>query len=600
MPSSKHERLELAGLPADVLHVILDQLEQPGRPWLLYPVLLASRKFYELAIPHLYRRVSWSINTRDEQMGLDPKLLHMLDRENQGLSYIRYLTLSDASETSRSPENHYEYPEIDMLVYFLPKDILHGFQWWSQHSLPARVYQTLLLRQKSLTEVELNWAEKPIDDWLVHAGTPLTDQFDAIHRLRLMPGYDEPISQVACRLLQQHHEIRTLTLDLWHVAQDDEDYEKTGRSANGNMARQLFANIGPSGRCLRILELGGVDFRGSHSGLVAAVNFTVLEELAIIKCRHPETFLAALTEANGRSSLRLKVFEIYHSRQWQPPNTATGAPGTTESNSLVWELGSFLKKVPGTLRDLWICLRGFRELPDVASIARHGNTLQWLFLDIRVEKGSWAVTYPLTDWTTICRSLTNLRQLDTTYPSVVADGNTGEYPDFWEYVRATVDIPMIKILGINNWPWPIGSDPEQRSRIAEISNEAYSQLLATLATEIVNLHGSPERHHSTAASWDNRGSFCIAPTKWEGATVVTFGVYDEEIRHRQNPGWQLEPIVFVKSYATPWEGERKIMMMAVQFGVFLTRSPYAEEWGRRPIDAATHDVGKFEAGDEEW
>lgn len=383
-----------------------------------------------MAVKHLYNRLEWDVLPTNKFRPLDQKLLNMLDPLNQGLHFIRHLRLADPEELSHPPRAGDHYPEVDLFVHFLPVNTLHSFRWKSWHDLPSHVYRTLLRNQRSLKELELNCTDTSIE-MLEHDGdTHPMDRLEIIQRLRVMPCPEEGIPWVACRLFKQHIEIEDLILDLWHMPQHNEDDANLHwLHSSATLLRELFTGVGHySCRHLRKIELSSVNLHNSHHYLVPALRLNSLVKLKLVKCRYPEGFLRALTRTGDRKLLSLKGFAIYHSRAWEPP------ANTSESSSLVTAISDFLLHSSNSLRKLWICLRGYDELPATASIARHGSTLQWLFLDVRKKKGPWAPRYGYEEWHQLCRSLTAVRQIDTTYPAVVADCHNDKYSQFSLYM----------------------------------------------------------------------------------------------------------------------------------------------------------------------
>lgn len=290
----------------------------------------------------------------------------------------------------------------------------------------------LLSRQRSLTHVELNCSEISIVEMVVYGSTSLLNGFDTVDRLRIMPGINEPMPQAACEFFRKHQEIRHLILDFWHIDQfsDEDDEQDPAETGNGDL-KALFAGLQPSTICLHTLDLTHVDLRGTHSELISALNFATLWDLTLLKCNHSQNFLKAMNKASERSPLQLKEFTLYQSEDW-PSMTATG--DNAAPNPLLDEVNEFLNSISKTLREIWICLRGFDQLPGAASIAQHGKTLKWLFIDVRKQKGPWAITYPLGEWQMLCRSLVHVRQIDAGYPPVVADCRLGHYEKFFDYV----------------------------------------------------------------------------------------------------------------------------------------------------------------------
>ncbi len=181
--------------------------------------------------------------------------------------------------------------------------------------------------------------------------------------------------------------------------------------------------------------MNSVDLRGSQDAIGSAINPKCLKELTIAKCLHAEDFLRAANEKLGkRSPLRLTLFVLYEAREWETTNHAAEVDDDMASTSLVKELSTFLTSTAKSLRELWVCLRGHDALPNVGSIMSHGSTLEWLFLDIRILKGAPAVTYSLPQWQELCASLKVVRQIDTAYPSVVADCHLEDYEEFRDFL----------------------------------------------------------------------------------------------------------------------------------------------------------------------
>ncbi|KAL8918213.1 MAG: hypothetical protein Q9208_007489 [Pyrenodesmia sp. 3 TL-2023] len=574
-PATPHiYRRELANLPVDVLNCIFDL-------------------FYNLAAPHLYRHIRWGVSSSPHHKSLNKKLLNMLDRDNRGLDHLRRLELMDFDEFSKVPDTEDEYPDVELFAHFLPKDILQSFQWDSWHPLPSRVYRTLLSRQRSLTELELNHTELALDELYGYGPTSLLINEMPLKRLRIMPGPGEALSQAACELFEAHPQISHLTLDLYHLRKDDEVGWDDLSTANGALLRKLFRTVEPSSSRLRILELNSVDLHGSHDTIGSAINPKCLKELIIANCPNAEKFLmAANKKLEERGPLGLTRFVLYHARVWQPPNHAAGADDNMESMGLVKELSTFLASTTISLRELWVGLRGYDELPNVSSIISHGPTLEWLFLDIRVLKAAPAATYSFRQWQELCDSLKVVRQVDTAYPSVAADCHLENYGEFCEFVTATANIPTLSALGVNDWPYPAGTDfndPRAYYFRTDRNNKAYCELLAALATDIVGLQDFSRPKSSTLTP-----STTLTSTK--DLAIITFGMF-EKLKYERNTGYDLDPAFFVKSQFQLWTGEHRRKMEPVDLWAVTTLGCY--KWRFHLLDTFGRNVGKYEDGVED-
>ncbi|KAL8961226.1 MAG: hypothetical protein Q9193_002188 [Seirophora villosa] len=587
MANVDSKRSRFGNLSVELLHLIFDQLQRP-RSW--RSLALVSKKFYSVAVKHLYHRLEWDVLPTDKSRLLDQKLLNMLDPLNQGLRFIRHLRLADPEEMSHPPRAHDHYPEVDLFVHFLPVNTLHSFRWKSWHDLPSQVYRTLLRNQRSLEELELNCTDTSIEMQMLErdGDTYPMDRLKIIKRLRVMPCPEEGVSWVACRLFKQHVEIEDLILDLWHMPQHDEDdayFHWLDSSAT--LLRKMFTGLEHSCRHLRKIELSSVNLQNSHQHLVPALQLNCLAKLKLVKCRRPEDFLCALAGAGEHKLPSLKKFAIYHSRAWEP------AVILSESSGLVAAISDFLRNCSISMRKLWICLRGYHELPSPSSIARHGSTLQWLFLDIRKKKGPWAPRYGYEEWRLLCRNLTAVRQIDTTYPAVVADCRNDRDSQFSLYISATVNIPTIRTVGINNWPFPTGTS-SIRLPGDVVNHDIYRLALATLAHDIVKLREVHDPQDVISTTSETRTSYLGNCPQTKGLSVVVFGM-SEDLTHRVQPGYGLNPGVFVKSLVQLWDGEYRMRMELVNAQELNKESPH--RWKSYDVDRMAYDVGNFEFRD---
>lgn len=270
-----------------------------------------------------------------------------------------------------------------------------------------------------------------------------------------MPDYCEEVPTAACELLQQHREIRHLELDLFFMLddEDDEDEEEAPYRSMDAM-HALFAGfrLAPSG--LVTLHLDHANLKNSQQDLAPALKLGALKELKIVQCKHADIFLTGLSETTSfqESPMQLERLIIYHAKS-QDVNMDPATTG--DPDPIIKALNTFLTSKRGALHEIWICLRGFQNLPNATSVAEHGSTLKWLFLDVRREKGVQAITYPLAEWTVLCRSLKVLQQLDSAFPSVVADGEIYKHWDFLSYIVSfsTLGCFMLSLEPTRLLPW---------------------------------------------------------------------------------------------------------------------------------------------------
>ncbi|KAL8626928.1 hypothetical protein Q9189_007371 [Teloschistes chrysophthalmus] len=268
---------------------LLTQVKLEWRGW-MHSLLLVCKKLYDLTLPRLYRELDWSMDTTQEgNRAASYHMLHMLNPDNPGLKYVRELSLYDAHETSRSPDDMFEYPDAAMLVHLLPKNILTNF-----------------------------------DEMVQSCSRSLLDALNKVERFQVMPGPNEPLPQVAWDFFRSHPETRYLYFDFSHMPRGKDDNEKDPLRTSSGALQAFFKSFDTSSAVLNSLDLTGVDLRGSHGNVMAAIDLKTLSDLHLYSCNDTDDFLAALNEGSAGYPLRLKSFTLYHARRWHPPNPTTG------------------------------------------------------------------------------------------------------------------------------------------------------------------------------------------------------------------------------------------------------------------------------------
>ncbi|KAI4245540.1 MAG: hypothetical protein L6R42_010158 [Xanthoria sp. 1 TBL-2021] len=261
-----------------------------------------------------------------------------------------------------------------------------------------------------------------------------------LEALRIMPQMDEAMPKMACELVKQHDTIRRLELDLVHMHPDTNGGEIKEPLTSSGGIHALIGKLEPSSVNLRHLHLRGINLSTCHKALLSALDLSKLSSLLIVKCQYAEKFLAALAKSPSIHSMHLKEFTLHHSRPWEPIDAATSPEEEHEIDPLLAAVGLLLVKMPASLKELWICLRGFNKLPGVEGLIHHGSTLQSLFVDVREQKGPDGMwMYDLVEWQRLCESLKSIQQLDMVYPKIAAPCQTTAYPVFCDYVVSLLD-----------------------------------------------------------------------------------------------------------------------------------------------------------------
>ncbi|CAO1597659.1 hypothetical protein XANCAGTX0491_001463 [Xanthoria calcicola] len=494
----------------------------------------------------------------------------MLDQENAGLQHVRSLILSHRKDDLGMSMETDQYLDAAQFVYRLPKHVLTNFQWDSWHRIPSRIIQTLYTRQRSLRHLEVLHTEKLTDEEYGSGPSSLLSGFSDVERLRIMPGFLEPIPQVAHQFFQEPHHIRHLILELDQMASLDEGQDPRSSSSAGLL--ELFGGLERSTVRLQTLDLAGIDLLFSRQSLVLALDIPSLESLVIRRCEHAENFLQAFRSTRSKpSTMNLTSFEIYHAQIYQNEDPDTSTAEEQGPDLLLATIDTFLTTI-SPLRKLSICLRGFDELPNVASVARHSPSLRTLFMDVRKAKGFAAETYSSREWETLCTSFERIYQLDMAFPQARVDRKLW-HDEFSDFMSSTDHMPTLRTLGIHDWPivsQELASEEEAYSAFTSVS---YKRNLASLATEI-----QQRRKKSHAQKGD--------------LNIIRFGL-QEEITNQANWGYHSLPSYFVKSRVQVLGGEEIVKMEPMSERSGWDVKGEMEEYD---IDFRAHHVGRFEAG----
>ncbi|CAO1598995.1 hypothetical protein XANCAGTX0491_002741 [Xanthoria calcicola] len=514
----RNQKPQLVDLAPEVLLHILDHLHR--KKW-LRSFLLVCKPLYDLALPKLYHRIEWTMPDHEKELDSYPdgdfELIRMLDKDNAGLNHIRKLVLSDEMEHTKSYRDDHQYTDAVLFAYLLPRNTLTAFHWKSKHSPPSGIYQTLISRQGSLTNIELNRNTQSIDELFGHGSFSTVKRLQNIDRLRLMPDLDEEVPAVACELLQQHREIRHLEIDLFCML-DIEDEEKAPyRSMDAMQA--LFTGFKLAPLSLVTLHLDRVNLKNSQQDLGPALRLEALKELRIIQCKHADMFLTVLSQTTSLQEhpTQLERLIIYHD---QSGDVIRDPAMIRDPDPIITALNVFLMSNTATMHELWICLRGFQNLPNATSVAEHGSTLKWLFLDVRRTKA--------------------LQQLDAAYPSVVADGDFYEHREFVEYMWETRTISRLQILGINDHPSQLGTGLQHHdANRSRLEDATYGPMMSELANNIVG------------AQLDSRGQMS------KSLNIIAFGLTEQV--ERGDPRSASHSMLFAKSQVKVLDDELEAM-----------------------------------------
>ncbi|KAL8799469.1 MAG: hypothetical protein Q9182_005874 [Xanthomendoza sp. 2 TL-2023] len=332
--------------------------------------------------------------------------------------------------------------------------------------------------------------------------------------LRIADVGDGNLPAVALQILKNPSRVDALTLEFLAIKfkigdfEDDENVDDAGRAANARLEnafhRGLLKGLFGSPKqptltqCLflRTLNLHGMCLLHSPSYIFHAIDFRPLKNLQIFGCWGTDVFLSKMSRLPETKRPRLHRLEIYHEEKDGETNWISDDDHTDRTIISIKEV---LLSMEDTLDTLWIVLRGIRArgsllLPIAPGVANHGGTLLYLNLDVRnytPEPGSqdnkqYVDWFPRDEWEQVCASMEKLEQLYVPFPKVVADSQLSARPEFQDYLTAALQIPTLKMLNMNTWPYPLGiTIPKPKKELKVIPNEFYYHCLEFLVRYMV-------------------------------------------------------------------------------------------------------------------
>jgi hypothetical protein len=179
--------------------------------------------------------------------------------------------------------------------------------------------------------------------------------------------------------------------------------------------------------------------------------------------------------------------------------------------------------------ELELCLRNAPELPEVTSIARHGDSLRRLTLDIGSAMGSWHITsgrlvYDERELQDLLEACVQLKQLAIALPDISLEYSTlsAKSPEFATYITSIAKPCKLEVLSLLSLP----TDYTTIQSIGFFAAKDYA--LGRLAAEILP---------STAHTRPHSRSLLSAPVSAPTATLglVTLCLTSTQLRTSSVP-----------------------------------------------------------------
>ncbi|RMZ12132.1 hypothetical protein D0860_03091 [Hortaea werneckii] len=490
-------RLEFSDLETEIKAAIVEKVLRPTD---LKSLCLVNKQLHELAVKPLYRNVSLDLGS-----GHDSRLASFLSPKNIGLKHVRQVRLYLANIRDRCNQKRQADFATQMLLEFLPEDVLEEFRWvrtssdpdlWCPwESFPAESLKLLYSRQRRMKWLEVMSLDRDVLPDLKQNPKLQNDLFSNARKLALYPENRQTLELSRFFVEKTSDRLEELIVHCNFDSPDPRDHAPSppnvidprelndSATGPGLLTRTVFAGMLPFDRCtpfpkLKSLRLHRISLRYSADTWCQFVNFHDIEQLRIYNCPGADSLLGQLSRANHLPK-QLKALEIQHK--------------DNAENECLLALEGFLCLVSG-LQDLVIDMENIKTLPNAAGIVRHGKTLELLNVHGSQDCGLLATTTPSGDtdaeelvWnideiSKICKSCTKLEQLSCAWPQTsLVRSPTTEWKA-WEnalgYLRDLVT------LHISTFP---GGRQTHSSSTQSLPRCVYEQLLSGLATSMFDV-----------------------------------------------------------------------------------------------------------------
>ncbi|KAF1981512.1 hypothetical protein K402DRAFT_398494 [Aulographum hederae CBS 113979] len=442
----KVEKLSLDGLPAELQIEIFKQVQHPAD---LVNVCLVSKKLHQNCLPALYRDITIDITDRDASR----HTAMMLARENDGPNYVRALNLIYRSVESRTDDDKNDdnlLYALEVAMYVLggiPKDKLRSFSWDSTTLLSTKLFFLLFKKQSNLKHIELS----PV---LHEPSLRLVDEFlkypshakavRNITSINIVPECTDCLDLAQAVLSRAINPINRFGLSIANI---DAVVAPAAINPTGQVGDIVFSSIfkhrsNPTfaPMMLSSLYLEKVDLSYCKSTWCTAMSFGKLKTLQLRECIRPDLLLDALLFPLHGVAAELKHFNFFHSE-------ALG------ERLIIPAIDRFLGSFTG-LMTLQLRVVNDGTLPTIATLARHAETLETLYLSTWIYMGkykSWAEADQLAR---LFKDMKNLKELAMPFHQLpLALDPWGTYNFRTIALPAIADhLPSLVTLNPLNWP----------------------------------------------------------------------------------------------------------------------------------------------------
>ncbi|KAL9045957.1 MAG: hypothetical protein Q9206_007195 [Seirophora lacunosa] len=311
----------------------------------------------------------------------------------------------------------------------------------------------LWTRQRKLDQINFDPCEQGSDNLFKETGLDLRSFYEHATILSIKDVWDGTIPDLATSILHLRS-IKTLILDfcLLRLRVSVESNEKLERKyQDGVLLKELFprpsylapylASAQPLP--LRNLLLHAVDLTDCADHLIRALDTRALKLLNVFSCCGLDELFWKMSKIPVHARPRLLHLSL-DNEQYHTMNVTSNDDHTDRT---IKGLNEFLLSMTDTVEKLWIVVRGHLA-PD-----------KLLTVDARVgcppfdgsQRVGW---FPQNLIEKMCAGMEKLELLYIPFPPVVAYKHRGYTNEFKDYMATVVQIPTLKTLNINTWPYP--------------------------------------------------------------------------------------------------------------------------------------------------
>jgi hypothetical protein len=416
----------------------------------------------------------------------------------------------------------------------------------------------LYRRQKRLKWLEVMDMDRPILEELKKSPRVESGLFDNARKLALYPENRESLNLGRYFVEKTHAKLEQLIVNTNFENMDDRSPARSDVStrelndtatAPGLLTNTLFGHFMPFDSCtpfqnLTSLRLHRVSLRHCADTWCKVIDFNKIHSLHVYHCSGTDSLLGQLSRARSLPE-SLQALEIQHKDNYE--------------NETSVALDGLLCLLSG-LTILTIDLQNVKTLPAVASIVRHGKTLEQLNIHCSNESLSSPLisdmscdadelVYETEDFDKICSATERLEQLSCAWPtrSLIRSAS-----DDWAAFEGSMSkLRKLVTLHITTWP----SNKPSGSLLPRL---VYEQLLQGAATRLFELAANRKSLEPPILADQPDSSDAATETAQllphSKLRLIAFGISDK-IYEREDSQNQ---ILYLRSSAFDAEGRSKI------------------------------------------